>query len=115
MGLHKEASLCIVFLPERETPRQAHAELHELYMARKPVTFFALECDLEAAKKIVKPDFERFRWAPRMSGARADELLANEESILDSTRAVTVISQIPEFEPIEAADYNQCPRQSHNM
>ena len=44
-----------------------------------------------------------------MSGARADEFIANAESILDSTRAVTVISQIPEFEPREADDYINVP------
>ena len=78
-------------------------------MASKPVTFFALQCDMEATKKIIKPDFDRFRWAPCTSGARADELIANAASILDSTRAVTVISQIPEFEPREAEDYINVP------
>ena len=44
-----------------------------------------------------------------MYGDRADELIASAESILDSTRAVTVISQIPEFEPREADDYINVP------
>ena len=59
-----------VFQPKRETSRTAHADLHELYMPSKPVTCFALQCDMDSAKKIIKPDFERFRWAPSMSGAR---------------------------------------------
>ena len=78
-------------------------------MASKPVTLFALQCDMEAAKKIVKPDFDRFRWAQCRSGARADELIANAVRILDSTNAGTTISQIPEFEPREADDYINVP------
>ena len=66
LSLHKGAELFIVCLPEGETTRKARAESHGIYIARKPVTFLALQCDMEAAKKIIKPDFERFRWAPCM-------------------------------------------------
>ena len=98
-----------VFLPKSESALKRHAELEQMRSVKKPVTFFALQCDMEGAKKIVKPDFERFRWAPCASGPRAEDLMAKAESILNPIGTVTVISQIPEFEPREADDYITVP------
>ena len=98
-----------VFLPKSETGRKRYAELQQMQTDRKPVTFFALQCDMEGAKKIMKPDYERFRWAPCTEGPRAVELMAKAESILSLDEAVTVISKIPEFEPREAEDYITVP------
>ena len=98
-----------VFLQKTESSRKRHAELEQTLANKKPVTFFALQCDMEEAKKIVKPDFERFRWAACKSGARGEELLSKAENILNPNGTVTVISQIPEFEPKEAEDYVTVP------
>ena len=56
--------------------------------------------------KIVKPDYDRFRWAPCSTGARAEQLVTNQQTLLATpTESITVISEIASFEPREPEEY----------
>ena len=98
-----------IFLPQGEKSRKAYEELQQMREHKTPVTFFALQCDMEGSKKIMKPDFERFRWQVCHSGSRREQLMKKTAEVLDPTAKVTVISEIPDFEPREAQDYINVP------
>ena len=98
-----------IFLRSDEKGRNAYEELVQRKTEGKPVTFFALQCDMDGPKKVVKPDFERFRWAPCNSGPRWEQLTQKKDDVLDKEKTVTVISELPEFEPKEAQDFVNVP------
>ena len=92
-----------VFLPKSETSRAA---LQDLRAHTTAVTFFALQCDSQEGKSVVKPDYDRFRWAPCSTGARAEQLVTNQQTLLATpTESITVISEITSFEPREPEEY----------
>ena len=98
-----------IFLPSGEKAQNAYEELVQMKTEGKPVTFFALQCDMDGPKKVVKPDFERFRWAPCNVGPRWEQLTQKKDEVLDKEKTVTVISEIAEFEPKEAQDFINVP------
>ena len=59
---------------------------------------------------MVKPDFERFRFAPCTTGPRAEQLESKAECLLGATEhPVTVIADLPVFVPRDATDYLSVP------
>ena len=77
---------------------------------KMPVTFFALQCDIQETATVVKPDFERFRFAPCTTGPRAEQLKEKANSLLGATEhPVTVIAALPAFVPRDATDYLSIP------
>ena len=77
---------------------------------RKPVVFFALQCDIQETAHVMLPDFERFRFAPCTTGPRAEQLASTAKCVLGATEhPVTVIAALPVFVPRGAMDYLSIP------
>ena len=92
-----------VFLPKSDASKAALQKLGE---HKTPMTFFALQCAKQEGKAVVKPDYDRFRWAPCSTGARAEKLMTNQQALLAApTESITVISEIASFEPREPEEY----------
>ena len=83
-----------VFLPKAPSSQSALEALVESAKAKTPVTFFALQCDVQGTSRSVKPDWDRFRWAPCSSGARAEALTTNVNNVLGLNGAVTIVNAI---------------------
>ena len=84
--------------------------LKKLIEERKPVTFFALQCDNQETANVVKPDFERFRFAPCATGPRAEQLVSKAECLLGATeQPITVSAALPVFVSRDATDYLSVP------
>ena len=95
-----------------ETSKSADelAQLKKLSEDRKPVTFFALQCDIQETANVVKPDFEMFRFAPCKTGARPLELESKANGLLSATvHPVTIGAALPVFVPRETTDYLSTP------
>ena len=99
-----------IWLPRVPKSADELAQLKKLSEERKPVTFFALQCDIQETANVVKPDFERFRFAPCTTGPRAEQLESKATRLLGATEhPVTVIAALPVFAPREATDYLSIP------
>ena len=84
-------------------------KIRSCVMKKKPVTFFALQCDVQETT-VVKPDFQRFRFAPCKTGPRAEQLESKAKRLLGATEhPVTLIATRPVFEPRETTDYLTIP------
>ena len=95
-----------IWLPKTSIMAEQFDELKKLCDEEKPVTFFSLQCDLQENSKVVKPDFERFRFAPCSTGPRAEQLESKATALLGATeQPVTIIASLPVFEPRETTDY----------
>ena len=99
-----------IWLPKVPKSAEELAQLKKLSEERKPVTFFALQCDIQEAANVVKPDFERFRFAPCTTGPRAEQLESKAKGLLGATEhPVEVIAALPVFVPRETTDYLSIP------
>ena len=99
-----------IWLPRVPKSAEELAQLKKLSEERKPVTFFALQCDIQEAANVVKPDFERFRFAPCRTGPRAEQLESKANGLLGATEhPVEVVSALPVFVPRETTDYLSIP------
>ena len=99
-----------IWLPRVRKSADELAQLKKLSEDRMPVTFFALQCDIQETAIVVKPDFERFRFAPCTTGPRAKQLESNAQRLLGATEhPVEVIAALPVFAPREATDYLSIP------
>jgi len=95
-----------IWLPKQYESTEKLADLKQLCEEKKPVTFFALQCDIKENANVIKPDFERFRFAPCKTGPRAEQLESNANDLLgDTQHAITIIAKLPVFEPRESTDY----------
>ena len=95
-----------IWLPRVSKSAEEFAQLKKLSEEKEPVTFFALQCDIKETANVVKPDFERFRFAPCTTGPRAEQLKSKVNGLLGATEhPVTVIAALPVFTPRETTDY----------
>jgi len=95
-----------IWLPKQCESTEKLADLKQLCEEKKPVTFFALKCDIKENAIVIQPDFKRFRFAPCKAGSRAEQLESKANELLgDTQHAITVIAKLPVLEPRESTDY----------
>ena len=99
-----------IWLPRQQQYADELVNLKKLCDEIKPVTFFALQCDFQEKENVVKPDFERFRFAQCHTGPRAEKLESKATALLGATEhPITIVAALPVFEPRENTDYLSIP------
>ena len=80
--------------------------LRDMAGSSVPVTFFNLVCQKADDKTILKPSINSFAFEAVSEGTKATRLIAKAEELLaTSAENVTVVSELPAFQPRQEVDY----------